>query len=82
MVMSKIGAYSAEIGPQIQDVMKGIMESNVEFYQEQEKRAQAGEFDENKPEVIKMPPRSQKIKDGIYTGNSFANAREMTKDEV
>lgn len=80
--MSKIGAYSAEIGPQIQDVMKGILESNVEFYQEQEKRAQAGEFDmETKPEMLKLPPRSQKIKDGIYTGNSFANAREM-KDEV
>ena len=82
MVMSKIGAYSAEIGPQIQDVMKDIMESNVEFYQEQEKRALAGEFDEDKPEMIKLPPRHQKIKDGIYTGNSFANAREMTKDEV
>jgi hypothetical protein len=80
--MSKIGAYSSEIGPQIQDVMKSILESNVEFYQDQEKRAQAGEFDmEKKPEVLKLPPNSQKIKDGIYTGNSFANARAVT-DEV
>ena len=43
--MAKIGAYSAEIGPQVQNEMKEILESNVEFHHEQERRAKAGEID-------------------------------------
>ncbi|KAM3574293.1 hypothetical protein VYU27_003773 [Nannochloropsis oceanica] len=88
-LMSKIGAYSAEIQPQIADVMKDIMENNVVFYQEQEKRARAGELDhvttefdkEKKPEAIQLPPMNQKIKDGVYMGSSMKDARPV-KDEV
>ncbi|TFJ84736.1 hypothetical protein NSK_003768 [Nannochloropsis salina CCMP1776] len=73
-VMAKIGAYSAELGPQIQEVMMPVMESNVEFYQEQERRAKRGELNDL-PETIKLPPQSQKLKDGVYMGNGLSNAQ-------